>query len=114
MRRTIITLAALALCATALAETRTVTVNLESLTGRPVPVSMDLVTRRDATGAESPLDWPSLKVSVDGDAVPYQIDDVDLNGRLSAGDQLGFLATGPATIEIADAPGEGANYEAAL
>ncbi|HEX7001419.1 MAG TPA: hypothetical protein VF164_06955 [Trueperaceae bacterium] len=114
MRRTIITLAALALCATALAETRSVTVDLESLTGRPVPVSVDLLTLRDAIGAEFPMDWTSLKVSVDGAEVPYQIDDVDLNDRLSAGDQLGFLATGPATIEIADAPGEGASYAAAL
>src|SRR5690606_40365284 len=114
MRRTIIALAAFALCASALAETRTVTVNLESLTGRPVPVSVDLLTLRDAIGAEFPMDWSSLQVSVDGTEVPYQIDDVDLNGRVSAGDQLGFLASGPATIEIADAPGEGASYEAGL
>src|SRR5690606_24915789 len=78
------------------------------------PVSFDLLTLRDAIGAEFPMDWTSLKVSVGGEEVPYQIDDVDLNGRLSAGDQLGFLATGPATIEIADAPGEGASYEPAL
>ncbi len=114
MRRTLIALAALALGATALAETRSVTVNVDARTGRPVPVSFDLLTLRDAIGAEFPMDWTSLKVSVGGEEVPYQIDDVDLNGRLSAGDQLGFLATGPATIEIADAPGEGASYEPAL
>src|SRR5690606_8568426 len=111
MRRTVVAIAALALCAAAFAETRSVTVNLEARTGRPVPVSVDLLTLRDAIGAEFPMDWTSLKVTVDGAEVPYQIDDVDLNGRISAGDQLGFLATGPATIEIADAPGEGATYE---
>jgi hypothetical protein len=114
MRRTVVAIAALALCAAAFAETRSVTVNLEARTGRPVPVSVDLLTLRDAIGAEFPMDWTSLKVTVDGAEVPYQIDDVDLNGRISAGDQLGFLASGPATIEISDGPGEGADYEPAL
>ncbi len=94
----------------AVAETRSVNVDFEALTGRPVPVSIDLLTLRDAIGAEFPMDWSSLKVTVDGVEVPYQIDDVDLNGRISAGDWVGFLATGPAVIEIQDAPGQGANY----
>src|SRR5690606_24986811 len=128
MRRTVVAIAALALCAAAFAETRSVTVSLESLTGRPVPVSIDLLTLRDAIGAEFPMDWTSLRVTVGGEEVPYQIDDVDRNGRISAGDQLGVLLTGlvqagdgraclaagPATTDTTDAPGDGANYEPAL
>ncbi len=114
MIRIVISLASLALAASAFAETRTLTVNVESLTGRPVPVSYDLLTLRDAFGAEFPMDWSSLRVTVDGEEVPYQIDDVDLNGRVSAGDQVAFLASGTATIEIADAPGDGADYPAGL
>ncbi|MFO7582358.1 hypothetical protein [Guyparkeria sp.] len=110
MRKFLTVITALALASVALAETRTVNVNVQTLTGRPVPVSIDLLTLRDAIGAEFPMDWTSLKVTVDGAEVPYQIDDVDLNERISAGDYVGFLATGPAVIEISDAPADAAAY----
>jgi hypothetical protein len=89
----------------AYAETRSVTIDPVFSTGRPVPVSIDLLTLRNHIGAEFPMDWSSLRVLVDGEAIPFQVDDVDTNGRISAGDELSFLATGPATIEIDDAPG---------
>lgn len=110
MRKVLVTLLVLLTAAFAAAETRAVAVTVESLTGKPVPVSFDLLTLRDAFGAEFPMDWSSLKVTVGGEEVAYQIDDVDLNGRISAGDQVGFLATGTALIEISDGPGDGANY----
>ncbi len=114
MRKVLVTLLVFLTAAFAAAETRSITVGVESLTGRPVPVSFDLLTLRDAFGAEFPMDWSSLKVTVGGEEVPYQIDDVDLNGRISAGDQVGFLAAGPAVIEISDAPGDGADYPSAF
>ncbi|MBS3967841.1 MAG: hypothetical protein KGZ60_11355 [Truepera sp.] len=98
----------------ALAETRSVTVDLTSSTGRPVPVSIDLLTFRDLIGTEFPMDWSSIRVLVGGVEVPYQIDDVDLNGRISAGDELAFLATGPAEIQISDVPIGPVNYESAF
>ncbi|MGD9908820.1 MAG: hypothetical protein AB7T02_10005, partial [Mesotoga sp.] len=34
--------------------------------------------------------------------LPYQIDDTDLNGKLSSGDVMAFLITGPAEITVTD------------
>lgn len=105
----------LALLATAAyAETRSATVDPQLTTGRAVPVSFDLLTLRDHIGAEFPMDWSSVRVLIDGERVPFQIDDVDLNGRISAGDELSFLASGTATIEIDDAPGQAAAFESAF
>ncbi len=84
------------------------------LTGRPVPVSVDLLTLRNLIGAEFPMDWSSLRVQIGGERVPFQIDDVDTNGRISAGDELSFLATGTATIEIDDAAGEPGTFPSAF
>jgi hypothetical protein len=105
MKRLAILLLAL-LTTAAYAETRSVTVDPTFSTGRPVPVTIDLLTLRNHIGAEFPMDWSSLRVLVDGERIPFQIDDVDTNGRISAGDELAFLTTGTATIEIDDAPGE--------
>jgi hypothetical protein len=104
MKRLAILLLAL-LTTAAYAETRSVTIAPAFSTGRPVPVSIDLLTLRDQIGAEFPMNWTSLRVLVDGERVPFQIDDVDTNGRISAGDELSFLATGTATIEVDDAAG---------
>jgi hypothetical protein len=99
--------------AVATAETRSVTVDVDAQTGRPVPVSIDLLSLRDAIGAEFTFAWESIRVMVDGEEVPYQIDDIDLNERISAGDELSFLATGPAEIQVSSDT-TAANYEAAL
>jgi hypothetical protein len=113
MKRFAILLLAL-LTTAAYAETRSVTIEPTFSTGRPVPVSIDLLTLRNHIGAEFPMDWSSLRVLVDGESVPFQVDDVDTNGRISAGDELSFLATGPATIEIDDAPGMPTAFESAF
>jgi hypothetical protein len=105
---------ALGLSALAFAETRTVEVDLGATTGRPIPVSIDLLTLRNRIGAEFPMDWRSLRVLVGGQPVPFQIDDLDGNDRISAGDELAFLATGPAVIEIDDAPGEAPSFPSAF
>ncbi len=109
-----LTLVLIVLVGTAFAETRTVTVNVERATDRPVPVSIDLLTLRNHIGAEFPMDWSSLRVLEGGEAIAFQIDDVDLNGRVSAGDELSFLATGPVVIEIDDAPMEAASFASAF
>jgi hypothetical protein len=113
MKRLAILLLAL-LTTAAYAETRSVTIDPVFSTGRPVPVSVDLLTLRNHIGAEFPMDWSSLRVLVDGEPIPFQVDDVDTNGRVSAGDELSFLATGPATIEIDDAAGTPTAFESAF
>ena len=105
---------AMAVLSTAMAETRSVNVAVPSSDGSAVPVSLDLLTLRNAIGADFTFDWANLRVSVDGTAVPYQIDDVDLNGRVSAGDELAFLATAEATVEVSDTALEAVAYEAGL
>jgi hypothetical protein len=113
MKRLAILLLAL-LATAAFAETRSVTVDPTFSTGRAVPVSIDLLTLRNHIGAEFPMDWSSLRVLVDGERVPFQIDDVDTNDRISAGDELSFLATATATIEIDDTPGEATSFASAF
>ncbi|MBA2668004.1 MAG: hypothetical protein H0U69_13330 [Trueperaceae bacterium] len=105
---------ALGLTGLALAETRSLDIDLTATTGRPVPVSVDLLTLRNHIGAEFPMDWSSVRVLVGGERVPYQIDDVDGNGRVSAGDELSFLASGPAVIEIDDAAGTPDAFDSAF
>lgn len=99
------TLLALLLATTAAAETRSFTVKGGSAAA-PVPVSLDLLTVRNTIGADFAFDWSSLQVLVGGAAVPHQIDDTDLNGRVSAGDELSFVAAGDATVQVSDEPGE--------
>lgn len=113
MKRLAILLLAL-LATAAYAETRSVTIEPEFITGRAVPVSIDFLTLRDTIGAEFPMDWSSLRVLVDGEPIPFQIDDVDTNDRISAGDELSFLTTGTAVIEVDDAPGEAATFPSAF
>jgi hypothetical protein len=113
MKRSILLVVVL-LAGLAYAETRSVTVDLQATTGRAIPVSIDLLTLRNHIGAEFPMDWTSLRVLVDGDSVPFQIDDVDGNGRISAGDELAFLASGPSTIEIGDSAGDSVSFESAF
>ena len=107
-------LAVLGLASLAFAETRSVEIDLSATTGRPIPVSIDLLTLRNHIGAEFPMDWSSLRVLVGGESVPYQIDDLDGNGRISAGDELAFLASGRAVIEIDDAPGDAPAFQSAF
>ncbi|MDQ3398582.1 MAG: DUF4861 domain-containing protein, partial [Deinococcota bacterium] len=113
MKKTIVVVLAVVL-SLALAETRSVTVSVDKQTDRPVPVSIDLLTLRDDIGAEFALNWDSLRVLVDGEEVPYQIDDVDLNERVSAGDELSFLASGPAEIQVSDEAASAPSFDAAL
>ena len=112
--KAILLIIALALVSSALAETRSVTVTVPSQDGSAVPVSIDLLSVRNAIGADFTFDWANLRVSVGDAPVAFQIDDVDLNGRVSAGDELGFLATGDATIEVSDTALEAVAFDAGL
>ncbi len=99
--RLLVALLALLMIGLAAAETRSFTVSGGSADA-PIPVSLDLLTVRNTIGADFPFDWSDIRVTVDGQEVAYQIDDTDLNGRVSAGDELSFIATGPATVEVSD------------
>ncbi len=111
--RLLIALVALLVAGAAAAETRSFTVNGGSAEV-PVPVSLDLLTVRNTVGADFTFDWADLRVSVNGVQVAYQIDDIDLNERVSAGDELSFVAAGPALVEVSDEPIDVASSPAAL
>src|SRR5690554_4846336 len=111
MKRLAITASLLLLAGSALAETRSITVDVQ---GENVPVVLDLLSVRNAIGADFPFDWADLRVSVDGQDIPFQIDDTDLNERVSAGDQLAFVASGPAVITVSDEPLDAVSHEAGL
>ncbi len=112
--RATLLIACLALLGSAMAETRSVTVTVPTQDGAAVPVSVDLLTLRNAIGADFTFDWADLRVSVGGESVPFQIDDVDINGRVSAGDELAFLATGDAVIEASDTALDAVSFDAGL
>lgn len=95
-------------------QTRTLTVSLSTTAGTPVPVAFSLLQLRDAIGAEFPIQWSSLRVRSGTAELPYQIDDLDGNGRISAGDEIAFLAPGPVTITVSDQAGTAPSYPAAL
>src|SRR5690554_7857898 len=111
MKRLAITASLLLLAGSALAETRSITVDVQ---GENVPVVLDLLSVRNAVGADFPFDWADLRVSVDGQDIPFQIDDTELNGRVSAGDQLAFVASGQATITVSDEPPDPVSHDTAL
>ncbi len=111
MKKLVALTASFLLAVPVLAETRSFTVNVE---GEGVPVVLDLLTVRNAIGADFPFDWADLRVSVDGQEIPHQIDDADLNGRISAGDQLAFVASGTATVTASDTALDAVSYDPAL
>lgn len=112
--RILIALLSATLMGAALAETRSFTISVDSADGTAVPVSLDLLTVRNTVGADFTFDWEDLRVTVDGVDVPWQIDDTDLNGRVSAADELSFLASGNATVEISDESVLAASHDNAL
>jgi len=86
-----------------LAETRVVNVNVKSVTGIAVPVRITMSHLRDLVGEDFDANWDSIRVyDSQNNELPYQIDDVDLNGKLSAKDVLAFLTIGNAKIKVSD------------
>lgn len=79
-----------------------------------VPVSATLLQLRDVLGADFPTQWNTLRVKVAGREVPYQIDDIDGNGRVSGADELTFWATGDATLTVSDTEGTSPSYAATM
>lgn len=84
------------------AETVRVPVSVSSFTGEPIAVTISMSEILDLVGVDFDANWDSLRVVQAGEELPYQIDDTDLNGKLSSGDVMAFLITGPAEITVTD------------
>jgi hypothetical protein len=84
------------------AETVKVPVSVNCFNGEPIAVTITMSEILDLVGVDFDANWDSLRVVQDGKELPYQIDDTDLNGKLSSGDVMAFLVTGPAEITVTD------------
>ena len=103
-----------ALLGSASAAEKSVTITVPK-SSAAVPVSYTLLQLRDAIGADFPTQWTSLKVMVGGKETPYQIDDIDGNGRISGPDELAFWANGNATLTVSDtSPASAPSYPAMM
>lgn len=79
-----------------------------------VPVVLQMGKLVDMLPEDFEPDWTSLKVIVDNKEVPYQVDDVDGNKRVSAPDYLVFIAKGNGKIQIADQAAKATVYPKAF
>lgn len=78
-------------------------VSVSKTTDEPVPVSILMGDLLEFVGFDFDANWDSLRILDSGDLeIPYQIDDADMNGKLSSGDVLVFLIHGPITIRVSD------------
>lgn len=103
MKKVFLVIAVIAVLAIAsFAATKDISVNVNDTTGTPVPVTMTMFQLRNLVGVSFPANWDSLRVIENGKEIPYQIDDVDMNGKISGPDVLAFSLTGPATISVSD------------
>ncbi|MFN4268226.1 MAG: hypothetical protein ACK4EZ_05265 [Fervidobacterium pennivorans] len=79
-----------------------------------VPVVVQMGKLVDMLPEDFEPDWTSLRILVEGVEVPFQIEDVDGNGRISAPDYLVFIAKGNTQIVVQDAPGKAGVYPKAF
>jgi len=79
-----------------------------------VPVVVQMGKLVDMLPEDFEPDWTSLRILVEGVEVPFQIEDVDGNGRISAPDYLVFIAKGNTQIVVQDAPGKAVVYPKAF
>ncbi|WP_036222264.1 hypothetical protein [Mesoaciditoga lauensis] len=103
MKRSLLVMIVLsALVISSFAAVKVIQVNVTDTTGVPVPVTMTMFQVRNLIGVTFPANWESLRVYQNGKEIPYQIDDVDMNGHISGPDILAFSATAPVTIKVSD------------
>jgi hypothetical protein len=79
-----------------------------------VPVVVQMGKLVDMLPEDFEPDWTSLRILVEGVEVPFQIEDVDGNGRISAPDYLVFIAKGNTQIVVQDASGKAVVYPKAF
>lgn len=86
-----------------IAESVEIPISIDKVTNISVPVSVSMNELLDLVGIDFDANWDSLRIYDEaGNELPYQIDDADLNGKLSSGDVLLTLIPGPAKIVVSD------------
>ena len=106
----------IAMATGASAATKSAVIDVQSVTGVPVPVSFTMNQVREAIGVDFAANWDSLRVEDSaGNLIPFQLDDVDLSGGVSRVDELAFLAAGPVKIVVSDeAPESKPSFDSAF
>ncbi|RKX47894.1 MAG: hypothetical protein DRP32_08290, partial [Thermotogae bacterium] len=99
-----------------MAETIEVPITINKTTQSLVPFKISMNKILDLVGTDFDANWDSIRfVDENGADVPYQVDDVDLNGKLSSGDYILLLLPGNVTMKVSDDFSiEAPEYDAAL
>ncbi|MCD6159408.1 MAG: hypothetical protein J7J09_02120 [Kosmotoga sp.] len=99
-----------------MAETIEVPITINKTTQSLVPFKISMNKILDLVGTDFDANWDSIRfVDENGAEVPYQVDDVDLNGKLSSGDYILLLLPGNVTMKVSDDFSiEAPEYDAAL
>ncbi|TYB94837.1 MAG: hypothetical protein FXF54_05340 [Kosmotoga sp.] len=103
MRRILIVLLCVFVAGFAFSETVEIPIEVSKTTDISVPIAVSMNEVLTLVGLDFDANWDSLRViDADGSEIPFQIDDVDLNGKLSSGDLLVTLVNGPSKITVSD------------
>ncbi|AKI97354.1 hypothetical protein [Kosmotoga pacifica] len=86
-----------------MAETIEIPITINKTTDSLVPVRISMNKLLDLVGIDFDANWDSIRfIDEEGAEVPYQIDDVDLNGKLSSGDYILVMLSGNAKVVVSD------------
>ncbi|MFW6120077.1 MAG: hypothetical protein ACOC80_04155 [Petrotogales bacterium] len=103
MRRILVVLLCLFFVSFMFSEIVEIPIEVSKTTDIDVPIAVSMNDVLTLVGLDFDANWDSLRViDADGSEIPFQIDDVDLNGKLSSGDLLITLVKGPSKITVSD------------
>lgn len=103
MRRILVVLLCLFFVSFVFSEIVEIPIEVSKTTDIDVPIAVSMNDVLTLVGLDFDANWDSLRViDADGSEIPFQIDDVDLNGKLSSGDLLITLVKGPSKITVSD------------
>ncbi|HOK88239.1 MAG TPA: hypothetical protein PK404_05340, partial [Fervidobacterium sp.] len=67
-----------------------------------VPVVVQMSKLLDYVPEDFDADWSTMKILSNGKEIPYQVEDVDGNNRISAPDYVVFIASGKSQIVVSE------------
>lgn len=103
MRKVVWLLVVLFAVAMVFSSTVTLNVTADQKTSTPVPFRISMWKLLELIGEDFDVNWDSLRVlDALNHELPFQIDDIDGNGKLSSDDLLIFLFNGSAKIVVSD------------
>lgn len=93
----------LVLAANVLGATKEFMVQTSSLSGTDVPYVISFSKMLEMVGDNFEANWYSIRVYDESNKeLPYQIEDIDMNRKISAGDRLAFMFRSKAKIVVSD------------